>query len=236
MKLSNEGAATEPDLETRNETIKALLRAGVKIMDPDHTYVDPAVRVAPGVVLYPGSHLCGLTTIESGCSIGPDCWIENSTIEQDSVIRYSYLEGARIRERSTVGPYAHLRPGADVGPEARIGNFVEVKNSRLEQGAKAGHLSYIGDADVGEDVNIGAGTITCNYDGKNKHRTTIKKDAFIGSNASLVAPVIIGEGSIVAAGSTITEDVPPAGLAFGRARQVNKTPGRTAEEEKSDDR
>ncbi|MCK5826921.1 hypothetical protein KAH43_00240 [Candidatus Bipolaricaulota bacterium] len=236
MKASNEGTYTELDTEGRKQTIRTLISAGVDIMDPDRTYVEPSVIVAPGVMLFPGTHLRGSTSIESGCSIGPDCWIEDTVIEQGCVIRYSCLEGAKIRQQSTVGPYAHLRPGADVGPEARVGNFVEIKASRLERGVKAGHLSYIGDTDIGEDANIGAGTITCNYDGTNKHRTTIEAGAFVGSNASLVAPVKIGEGATVAAGSTITEDVPKKGLAFGRARQVNKASGPVAEEGKSDDR
>lgn len=218
------------------QTIKTLISLGVNIIDPDRTYIDPTVAVAPGAVVFPGTYLRGSTRVESECIIGPDCWIEDSAIEQGCVIRYSCVEGARVRRHSTVGPYAHLRPGADVGPEARIGNFVEIKASRLERGVKAGHLSYIGDTDIGEGANIGAGTITCNYDGGNKHRTTIKAGAFIGSNASLVAPVTIGEDAIVAAGSTITEDVPPQGLAFGRARQVNKASGRVAEEGESDDR
>ena len=228
--------SAEPNTEQCMQTVKALIRAGVSILDPDRTYVDLSVHVAPGVVLFPGTYLRGSTTIESGCSIGPDCWLEDSVIEQGCTIRYSCLEGTRVRQHTTVGPYAHLRPGTDVGPEARVGNFVEIKNSRLERGVKAGHLSYIGDTDIREDANIGAGTITCNYDGKNKHRTTIEKGSFVGSNVSLVAPVTIGEGATIAAGSTITEDVPPAGLAFGRARQVNKASGRKVEEDKSDDR
>jgi bifunctional UDP-N-acetylglucosamine pyrophosphorylase / glucosamine-1-phosphate N-acetyltransferase len=236
MMESNEGTITDSDLEQRKKTIEALIREGIIIMDPDHTYVDPTVRVASGVVLFPGTYLRGSTIINTGCSIGPDCWIEDSIIEQSCSIRYSCLEEARVREGTTVGPYAHLRPGTDVGPEAHIGNFVEVKNSRLECGVKAGHLSYIGDTDIGEGSNIGAGTITCNYDGKHKHRTTIERDAFIGSNASLVAPVTIGKESTVAAGSTITEDVPAGGLAFGRARQVNKTLGMEIEEEQPDAR
>ncbi|MCK5585665.1 bifunctional UDP-N-acetylglucosamine diphosphorylase/glucosamine-1-phosphate N-acetyltransferase GlmU, partial [Candidatus Bipolaricaulota bacterium] len=162
-------------------------------------------------------------------------WIEDTSIEVGCIVRYSFIEQARIRERTTVGPYAHLRPGADVGPEARIGNFVEIKSARLARGVKAGHLAYIGDADIGEDANIGAGTITCNYDGESKHRTIIEKRAFIGSNATLVAPVTIGEGAYVAAGSAITEDVPALGLAFGRARQVNKESGRGGKEDESDD-
>jgi len=236
MKSLNEGIHTELSISQRREALKVLMQSGVEVIDPDRTYVGENVQVAPGAVLFPGTHLRGSTSIDSGCHIGPDCWIEDSIIGKECIVRYSCLEQSRIRERTTVGPYAHLRPGSDVGPEARIGNFVEIKDSRLERGVKAGHLAYIGNADVGEDANIGAGAITCNYDGESKHRTIIEKGAFIGSNAVLVAPVTIGEGAYVAAGSAITEDVPAAGLAFGRARQVNKSSGRGAEEDKSDAR
>jgi bifunctional UDP-N-acetylglucosamine pyrophosphorylase/glucosamine-1-phosphate N-acetyltransferase len=236
MKAPNEGTDAELDMAHRRQIVETLIRSGVEVIDPDRTYVGQDVQVKPGVVVFPGTYLRGSTRIESECMIGPDCWIEDSVIEQGCVVRYSCVEGARIRQHSTVGPYAHLRPGADVGPEARVGNFVEIKGSRLERGVKAGHLSYIGDTDIGENANIGAGTVTCNYDGSNKHRTTIEAGAFIGSNAALIAPVRIGEGATVAAGSTITEDVPPKGLAFGRARQVNKASGRVAEEGESDDR
>ncbi len=236
MKSLNEGIHTELSISQRREALKVLMQSGVEVIDPDRTYIGVDVQVAPGAVLFPGTHLRGSTTIAVGCHIGPDCWIEDSVIEKECVVRYSYIEQSRIRERTTVGPYAHLRPGSDVGPEARIGNFVEIKDSRLERGVKAGHLAYIGNADVGEDANIGAGAITCNYDGESKHRTIIEKNAFIGSNAVLVAPVTIGEGAYVAAGSAITEDVPAAGLAFGRARQVNKPPSQGTEEDKSDAR
>jgi bifunctional UDP-N-acetylglucosamine pyrophosphorylase/glucosamine-1-phosphate N-acetyltransferase len=224
------GEDAELDPVARKRVLDALRGSGVTVVDPDRTYVGEAVSVAPGTVLYPGTHLRGATTVGPGCRIGPDCWIEDTAIEDRCTVRYSVLEGARVRADSTVGPYAHLRPGADVGPEARVGNFVEVKEARLEKGVKAGHLAYIGDADVGEGANVGAGTITCNYDGVSKHRTVIEKDVFIGSNAALVAPVTIGEGAVVAAGSTITEDVPAGGLAFGRARQVNKESDRKTEE------
>jgi bifunctional UDP-N-acetylglucosamine pyrophosphorylase/glucosamine-1-phosphate N-acetyltransferase len=224
------GEDAELDPVARKRVLDALRGSGVTVVDPDRTYVGEGVSVAPGTVLYPGTHLRGATTVGPGCRIGPDCWIEDTAIEDRCTVRYSVLEGARVRADSTVGPYAHLRPGADVGPEARVGNFVEVKEARLEKGVKAGHLAYIGDADVGEGANVGAGTITCNYDGVAKHRTVIEKDVFIGSNAALVAPVTIGEGAVVAAGSTITEDVPAGGLAFGRARQVNKESDRKTEE------
>ncbi|TFH09121.1 MAG: hypothetical protein E4H08_06425 [Candidatus Atribacteria bacterium] len=234
MKASNRDIHTEPSISQRREALKMLIESGVEVIDPDRTYVSETVQVAAGAVLFPGTHLRGATTIAQGCHIGPDCWIEDCVIERDCTIRYSCLEQAQVREQSTVGPYAHLRPGADVGPGARIGNFIEIKNARLARGVKAGHVSYIGDADVGEGANIGAGTITCNYDGEKKHRTIIEKGAFIGSNTALVAPVTVGEGAYVAAGSTITEDVPPGGLAIARSRQVNKMPGHGVEEDGSD--
>jgi bifunctional UDP-N-acetylglucosamine pyrophosphorylase/glucosamine-1-phosphate N-acetyltransferase len=199
---------------------------GVTILDPERTYVDAGASVGRDTVLLPGTHLLAGTAIGEGCSIGPDAWVEGSAVEDGVTIRYSVLEGARVRSGSSIGPYAHLRPKADVGPEARVGNFVEVKASRVKRGAKAGHLTYLGDAEVGEGANVGAGTITCNYDGKRKHKTVIGDRAFIGSNASLVAPVTIGEDAVVGAGSTITEDVPPGTLALGRARQVVKERGK----------
>jgi bifunctional UDP-N-acetylglucosamine pyrophosphorylase/glucosamine-1-phosphate N-acetyltransferase len=226
----------ELDPAVRKRVLDVLKERGVVVVDPDRVYVDKGVEVAPGTVLYPGTHLRGATDIGADCRIGPDCWIEDTAIERRCVVRYSVVESARVRADSTIGPYAHLRPGADVGPEARVGNFVEVKQSRLERGVKAGHLSYIGDAEVGEGANVGAGAITCNYDGDAKHRTAIEKNVFIGSNASLVAPVTIGEGAVVAAGSTITEDVPSGALAFGRARQINKGSERKIEEGARDDR
>jgi bifunctional UDP-N-acetylglucosamine pyrophosphorylase / glucosamine-1-phosphate N-acetyltransferase len=216
------------------ESVGELIRAGVHVVDPSRTYVEGGVQVAAGVTLFPGTYLLGRTRIEAGCTIGPDCWICDTQVESSCVVRYSVLEQARVREESVVGPYAHLRSGADVGPEARIGNFVEVKKARLDRGVKAGHLAYIGDAQIGQGVNIGAGTITCNYDGVAKHRTVIEEGAFVGSNASLVAPVSIGSDAIVAAGSTVTEDVPALHTAFGRARQVNKPRARAAATEEED--
>ncbi len=200
----------------------ALGASGVLIVDAARTYIDDDASIAAGTTVLPGTHVCGDSKIGTGCSIGPDSWIESSVVEDGAVVRYSVLEGARVRERSTIGPFAHLRRGSDVGPDARVGNFVEVKSSRLGAGVKAGHLSYIGDADVGEGTNVGAGAITCNYDGETKHRTVIGDDVFVGTHVSLVAPVTIGRGAFLAAGSTITDDVPPGALAIARARQVNK--------------
>ncbi|MGB2983787.1 MAG: DapH/DapD/GlmU-related protein [Candidatus Bipolaricaulia bacterium] len=215
-------ACPELDPAARARAVAVLLERGVFIPDPDRVYVDSSAEVGSGTLLLPGVHLRGGCKIGRDCRIGPDCWIEDSTIETGSIVWYSVLESARVREGTRVGPYAHLRPGADVGPEARVGNFVEVKAARLGRGAKAGHLAYIGDAEVGEGANIGAGAVTCNFDGVGKHRTVIEDGAFIGTNASLVAPVRIGKNAIVGAGSTITDDVPPGALALGRARQVLK--------------
>ena len=222
-----------PALEriARRRKLGALVAAGVIIEDDQHTYVDDAVGVAAGTRILAGTHLVGQTTVGRLCVVGPDAWVENSAIEDGAVVRYSVIESARVRERSTVGPFAHLRAGADVGPEARIGNFVEVKAARLGHGVKAGHLSYLGDAEIGAGTNVGAGTITCNYDGRAKHRTVIEDGAFVGSHVALVAPVTIGRGAFVAAGSTITEDVPAQMLAIGRARQVVKERNETASRE-----
>jgi len=208
------------DREARQAKAKQLIRKGVRIIDADRTFIEDGVSVGFGSVIFPGTHLRGETRIGERCTIGPDCWVEESQIADDCKVRYSVVESATVHEGASIGPYAHLRLGADIGPEVRIGNFVEVKASRLERGAKAGHLSYIGDAHIGERVNVGAGMITCNYDGEKKHKTVIENDVFVGSHASLVAPVTIGEGALIAAGSTITEDVPARATAFGRARQV----------------
>ena len=223
----------------RRRRIDSLLEDRVSIVDLERTYVEEDVSVGSGTTLYPGVHLRGATRIGRDCTIGPDAFIEDSIIEDRSIVRYSVIEGSRVREGSSIGPYSHLRPGADVGPEARVGNFVEVKAARLGRGVKAGHLSYIGDAEVGDGTNIGAGTVTCNYDGVRKNKTVIEEGAFIGSNSSLVAPLRIGQGAFIAAGSTITDDVPPERIAFGRARQVvkeRKEEGDDREEAQAPDR
>ncbi len=222
MGVNSQSELARAERLMRGRIAEALMDRGVRIIDPESTYLEPDVEVGRDTVIHPGTHLRGATTIGEDCEIGPDAWIEDSTVEGGCRVRYSVLENARVREGSSVGPYAHLRPGADIGPNVRIGNFVEVKASRIRQGTKAGHLTYIGDAEIGEGVNIGAGTITCNYDGKTKHRTVIGDRSFIGSNTSLVAPLTIGKGTVIGAGSTITEDVPPGTLAIGRARQVIK--------------
>ncbi|MDA8130066.1 MAG: bifunctional UDP-N-acetylglucosamine diphosphorylase/glucosamine-1-phosphate N-acetyltransferase GlmU [Elusimicrobia bacterium] len=200
-----------------------LMAAGVTIMDPAATYIEESVQVGRDTVIYPGVFLKGETVIGRDCRIGPAGVIESCRIDDGAVIKYSCaLENSRVREGAIVGPFARLRPLSDIGPKAEIGNFAEVKKSRIGRGSKMHHHSYVGDTEMGEKVNIGAGTITCNYDGVNKNRTVLGAGAFIGSNTNLVAPVKIGPGAYTAAGSTITEDVPGGRLAIARARQVVK--------------
>jgi len=226
MVTSNDRDARSPesgaDRAASRARIDAMQADGVCIPYPEHVFIDGNVSVAPGATLLPGTHLRGNTSIGEDCRVGPDCYVEDSTIEEGCTVWYSVLESAHVRAGARIGPFAHLRPGADIGSDARVGNFVEVKASTLGRGAKAGHLAYIGDAEVGEGVNIGAGAVTCNYDGRDKHTTTIEDGAFVGTNSSLVAPVRIGKDAVVAAGSAITEDVPEGATAFGRARQVNR--------------
>ena len=203
--------------------LERLMLSGVTVLDPSSTHVDADVEVGQDTVIHPGTILRGKTKIGRLCRIGPFCDIEDAQIGNECEVRCSRLASCRILEKCSIGPFSHIRPGSVIGPRARIGNFTEVKASRVGFGSKVSHLSYIGDTEIQEDVNIGAGTITCNYDGKTKHKTTIEAKAFIGSNVNLVAPVTVGKGARVGAGSTITEDVPDGALGIARARQVNKT-------------
>jgi bifunctional UDP-N-acetylglucosamine pyrophosphorylase / glucosamine-1-phosphate N-acetyltransferase len=198
------------------------LLKGVTIIDPRSVTIDDTVTIAPNAIIEPQTHLRGTTTIGSGSRIGPGSLIENSVIGENAIVQFSVVTNSTVQSHSTVGPYAHLRAAAVVGEGCRIGNFVELKNAELGNGTNAAHLSYLGDATLGEQVNIGAGTITVNYDGRNKHRTTIGDRTKIGSNNSLVAPLTIGVDVTTAAGSTIVEDLPDACLAIARARQVVK--------------
>ncbi len=200
-----------------------LMIQGVTLTDPQTTYIDEDVVVGPDTIIEPGVTLRGGTRLGSGCRIEPYSTITDSILADGVKVRQCcVISNCQIGAGVTVGPFAHLREGAVVEPAARIGNFVEVKKSTIGPGAKALHLTYLGDATVGARANIGAGTITCNYDGVNKNPTRIGEDVFIGSGNMLVAPVSVGSGSYTAAGSTITEDVPPGSLAIGRGRQVNK--------------
>ena len=205
------------------QTIASLVAAGVTVRDPRTTYVDEDVEVGVGTVLYPGVILESGTVIGAGCTIHARVRITRCRVEENVVVLDgSILEDSTVDAGASIGPYARLRPGSEIGPGAKVGNFVETKATRLGAGSKASHLTYLGDAEIGSNVNVGAGTITCNYDGVHKHRTVIEDGAFIGSNVALVAPVRIGAGAYVGAGSTITEDVPAGALAIGRGVQVNK--------------
>ncbi|HWP98999.1 MAG TPA: bifunctional UDP-N-acetylglucosamine diphosphorylase/glucosamine-1-phosphate N-acetyltransferase GlmU [Vicinamibacterales bacterium] len=207
----------------RRRRAEALMAAGVTLEDPSATYVGPDVEVGPDTILHPNVHLEGRTRIGSGCEIHAGARIVDSTLGDRVVVQNCCLiTDSVIEDDASIGPFAHLRPASHVGRRARVGNFVELKKTTLGAGSKAPHLSYLGDAVIGERVNVGAGTITCNYDGERKYQTIIEDEAFIGSDTQLIAPVRIGRGAYVAAGSSITEDVPPGALAIGRGRQVNK--------------
>ena len=198
-----------------------LMDNGVTILDPDSTFVDAGVTIGRDTVLYPFTWLEGSTTVGENCEIGPNTHFTDTKIGDAVKAQFSYGHECEIADGVTMGPYVHLRPNTKLAPKVKIGNFVEVKNSNIGEGTKLPHLSYIGDCDMGSGVNMGCGTITVNYDGKTKFRTKIGNDAFIGCNSNLVAPVEVGDGAYVGAGSTITKYVPPADLAIARARQTN---------------
>ena len=204
------------------EIIENHQRNGVLILDGAATYIDPRVTIAPGTVILPGTLLRGETAVGPGCEIGPQAVVDSCTVEGGVTINASQVSGSVIGEGSDVGPYAHIRPGCQVGPRCHIGAFVQLKNCTLGAGTKMSHLTYVGDADVGTGVNFGCGTITSNYDGFKKHRTVIGDNAFIGCNTNLIAPVEVGEGAYIAAGTTVTKNVPADSLAVGRAKQENK--------------
>jgi bifunctional UDP-N-acetylglucosamine pyrophosphorylase/glucosamine-1-phosphate N-acetyltransferase len=211
------------DAEMRMRTARALMAEGVTIFRPETSVIDGTVKVGADTIIEPFVQLLGRTVIGSGCRIRSHSVIEDSTIGDNVLVRNgSVISSAHVAKGALIGPYSHLRPESEIGEGAHVGNFVETKKARLGVGAKANHLSYLGDADIGAGTNIGAGTITCNYDGKTKHVTKIGANVFVGSDSTLVAPLEIADGSYIAAGSTITEDVPPDALALGRARQTTK--------------
>jgi bifunctional UDP-N-acetylglucosamine pyrophosphorylase/glucosamine-1-phosphate N-acetyltransferase len=221
------GINTRLDLAKANQYLRHKIAErhmleGVTLIDPQTTYIDHQVEIGRDTVLYPNCYLLGKTSLGKNCLIEPGCKIRDTqvgnfvTIKASSVVSESIIE-----DRVEVGPCAHLRPLTVLREGSRIGNFVEVKKSVIGKGTKANHLSYLGDATVGEKVNIGAGTIFCNYDGHKKHPTLIEDGVFVGSNTELVAPIKIGRNAIIGAGSTITKEVPPDHLAVSRARQVN---------------
>ena len=207
--------------QSKNEE---LMGAGVTIEDPSTTYIDDDVTVGSDTIIHPGVRLEGRTRVGERCELQSWVRVVDSTIEDDCTVRNCcVVTESQLASGSVVGPFAHLRPGSILEADARAGNFVEMKQSTLGRGSKASHLSYLGDATIGAHANVGAGTITCNYDGATKNRTTIADGVFIGSGSQLVAPVTVGENGYVAAGSCITEDVPPGALGIARARQENKS-------------
>lgn len=215
-------ALSEAERIMKKRINETHMRNGVTLIDPANTYIGSDVKIGADTIVFPGTTLSGETVIGSDCKIGPNTEINNCEIGDQSVIRQSCAFDSKIGSEVNIGPFAHIRPQSEIHDEVKIGNFVEIKKAAFGKGSKASHLSYIGDAEVGSDVNIGCGSITVNYDGKNKFLTKIEDGAFIGCNSNLVAPVTVGKGAYVAAGSTITEDVPGEGLAIARARQVNK--------------
>ena len=217
------------DAALRQATASRLMAAGVTIFRPKTCVIDATVQVGPDTIIEPFVQLLGTTRIGSDCRIRSYAVIQNSTLEDQVFVRNGcILEESTVAEGAILGPYAHLRPGSEIGPGAHLGNFVETKKVKLGRGSKANHLTYLGDAIIGDGVNIGAGVITCNYDGTHKHMTSIADGVFVGSDSTLVAPITIDKGAYVAAGSCITDDVPAGALALGRSRQVTK-PGWVAQ-------
>ena len=207
----------------RQQKNEELMAAGVTLIDPATAYIEADVEIGADTVIHPLVFLESGTRIGVACEIHAGSRIVNSTLGDRVVVRnHSVITDSTVASDASVGPFAHLRPGSRIGDKARVGNFVEIKNTSLGKGSKANHLAYLGDATVGADVNVGAGTITCNYDGVTKHQTVIEDESFIGSNVTLVAPVTIGRAAYVAAGSSITEAVPGRALAIARSRQENK--------------
>jgi bifunctional UDP-N-acetylglucosamine pyrophosphorylase / glucosamine-1-phosphate N-acetyltransferase len=211
------------DAAMRMQNAQRLMAEGVTIFRPESSLIDSDVEVGADTIIEPGVQLLGNTKVGENCRIRSYSVIENSTIADGVLIRQgSILSHATVESGAVIGPYSHLRPGSEIGENAHVGNFVETKKVKLGKGSKANHLSYLGDAQVGSGVNIGAGVITCNYDGVNKHTTRIGDGVFVGSDSTLVAPLTIADGAYVAAGSCITEDVPGDALGVGRSRQENK--------------
>ncbi|MGG4490364.1 bifunctional UDP-N-acetylglucosamine diphosphorylase/glucosamine-1-phosphate N-acetyltransferase GlmU [Metabacillus idriensis] len=198
------------------------MKNGVSIIDPDNTYISSDAKIGRDTVIYPGTVISGNTVIGEDSVIGPHTEVKDCTVGDRTTIRQSVAHDSEIGHDVNIGPFAHIRPASSIADEVKIGNFVEIKKSAMGKASKASHLSYIGDAEVGADVNLGCGSITVNYDGKNKFLTKIEDGAFIGCNSNLIAPVTVGQGAYVAAGSTITDDVPGKALSIARARQVNK--------------
>lgn len=215
-------ALAQAEKEMRRIIAEKHMRSGVTIISPEQTVISADAEIGRDTIIQPGVVIDGATSIGEQCVIGPNSHIENSKIGSFTTVHSSVVRDSTVGEHTAVGPFAHIRPESSLGNHVKVGNFVEVKKSALHDNCKVSHLSYIGDAELGADVNIGCGTITVNYDGKNKHRTEVEDGAFIGCNVNLVAPVTVGKNALVAAGSTITKNVPENSLAIARVRQENK--------------
>ncbi|PKR77500.1 bifunctional UDP-N-acetylglucosamine diphosphorylase/glucosamine-1-phosphate N-acetyltransferase GlmU [Halalkalibacillus sediminis] len=215
-------ALAKAEVLMKRRTNERLMREGVTIVDPDNTYIGTDVKVGTDTVIQPGCVIQGDTQIGSNVEIGPHTEIKDSAIGDGTHIKQSVVTDSRVGKDVSIGPFAHIRPASDIHDQVKIGNFVEIKKTSMAKNSKASHLSYLGDAEIGKDVNVGCGSITVNYDGKEKHKTIIEDGAFIGCNSNLVAPVKIEKGAYVAAGSTITKDVPEKSLSIARSRQENK--------------
>lgn len=223
MGVNDRVALSKAEAAYRERVNEYHMRNGVTLIDPASTYIEADVQIGMDTIIEPGVHLGKGTVIGEDTVIGQYSDVNNSTIGNRTTIKQSVVNDATVGDDTTVGPFAQLRPNAHLGNEVKVGNFVEVKKAELKDGAKVSHLSYIGDAEIGERTNVGCGSITVNYDGKNKFKTIIGKDSFIGCNTNLVAPVTVGDGVLIAAGSTITDDIPNDSLALARARQTTKT-------------
>jgi UDP-N-acetylglucosamine diphosphorylase/glucosamine-1-phosphate N-acetyltransferase len=206
-----------------NRIRQKLKDQGVRFVDSRHTYIDSTVEILAGSLIYPNCYLRGATKIGKNVVIEPGVIIDDSIIENEVIIKaYSYLEKSHIKSKASIGPFARIRPSVEIGEESKIGNFVEIKKSVLEKNVKVSHLSYVGDAFIGEDTNIGCGFITCNYDGKNKHITKIGKRTFVGSDSQTIAPVEIGDDCFIASGTTVTHSMPDESFAISRGKQITK--------------
>ena len=213
------------DCEQKRERRMAVLfehvQNGVEFIDPESTYIDDTVTIGGGTIVYPGVLLSGSTVVGERCTIGTNTRIADSTVGSGTEIQASHIVESEIGSECKIGPFAYLRPNSRIGDNVKIGDFVEIKNSVIGDGTKVPHLTYVGDADLGQNINLGCGVVFVNYDGSTKHRSTVEDRAFIGCNTNLISPVTVGEKAYVAAGSTLTKDVPAGALAVARARQEN---------------
>jgi len=222
MGVNDQAQLAQAAAQLRRRINAEWMKKGVCMIDPERVYIDHDVTIGEGTCIYPGNVLTQASRIGAGCTLYPNNEITDSVVEDGCTVRSSVLLSACVGRDTTVGPYAYLRPKAQVGEHCRIGDFVEIKNATIGNGTKVSHLTYVGDADVGQRVNVGCGVVFVNYDGHDKHRSQVGDDVFIGCNTNLVAPVQVGAGAYTAAGSTITQDIPQDALAIARAQQVNK--------------